>query len=340
MTWLSDSAVARLREATDWPDFTGTRYELRDTIGRGGMGVVYRAADRELDREVAIKVVASYLGSDGVPRLRREARILARLEHPGIVPVHDVGTLPDGRMYYVMKLVRGVPLEQAVAGNPPLSERLRLFSRVCEAVGFAHAHGIVHRDLKPGNVMVGAFGEVLVLDWGVARVLPGDSAETDATCMASAEARRDTMPGGVGVPASDAATPPTNTGHGDVLGTPGFMAPEQEQGASNLVDQRADVFALGSMLDWLLNTRGSRVPAPLAAIVTRARERDPASRYGSSEELAAEVSRFLAGLAVRAHPETLPQRVRRLAVRHRTPILLIVAYLLMRILLLIVFRRT
>ena len=123
-----------------------------------------------LDRDVALKVLARRpRRRQAAARLEREAQILARLEHPGIVPVHDAGMLADGRVFYVMKLVRGERLEEARTGAP-IAEALRLFLRVCETVGFAHAHGVVHRDLKPSNIMVGPFGEVLVLDWGIARV--------------------------------------------------------------------------------------------------------------------------------------------------------------------------
>jgi serine/threonine protein kinase len=154
---ISDDAVARLRTVASVPDFTGTRYELVREIGRGGMGIVYEGIDRELSRTVAIKVVSER---------NAEAQLTATLEHPGIVPVHDAGTLPDGRAFYVMKLVRGATLGDA--HHPSGQEALRLFVRICEPVAFAHARGVVHCDLKPSNVMLGEFGEVLVMDWGIA----------------------------------------------------------------------------------------------------------------------------------------------------------------------------
>jgi eukaryotic-like serine/threonine-protein kinase len=162
MKFLSDDAIAHLREITELPDLSGTRYELVRELGRGGMGVVYEVRDRELERNVAMKVVEK--------EWRAEARIIAALEHPGIVPIHDAGTLPDGRLYYTMKLVRGVRLDAWASRNHGLTERLRLFARVCEPVAFAHANGVVHRDLKPENVMVGEFGAVLVMDWGIVGV--------------------------------------------------------------------------------------------------------------------------------------------------------------------------
>ena len=160
MSWLSDDAVARLRAVTDEPDFGATRYRIVRELARGGMGVVYEAEDLALRRRVAVKVLASELASaEAAARMLEEARVLGQLEHPGIVPLHDCGTLPDGRVFYVMKLVRGRTLSEGAG--------LRRLLGVCEAVAFAHARGIVHRDLKPSNVMVDEFGEVLVMDWGV-----------------------------------------------------------------------------------------------------------------------------------------------------------------------------
>jgi serine/threonine protein kinase len=163
---VSDGAIERLRRLADWPDFTATRYTLVEDIGRGGMGIVFRARDGELDREVAIKVTAWPTASD-TGRLRREARTLASLEHAGIIPIHDVGVLPDGRVFFVMSLVRGERLD-IHAASLPLADRLRLFDRVCDTVAFAHSHGIVHRDLTPANILVGPFGQVQIVDWGLA----------------------------------------------------------------------------------------------------------------------------------------------------------------------------
>ncbi|MCU1233057.1 MAG: serine/threonine protein kinase [Candidatus Solibacter sp.] len=156
---LSDSVLQHLREVVDLPDLSGTRYELESEIGRGGIGVVYAARDRDLDRRVALKVMdAGWAG---------EARLIARLEHPGIVPVHESGTLPDGRVFYAMKLVAGKRADRYLEDHPSLGERLRVVQRVGEALAYAHSCGVLHRDLKPQNVMVGAFGEVYVMDWGV-----------------------------------------------------------------------------------------------------------------------------------------------------------------------------
>jgi len=156
---VSDAVVDHLRRVAALPDLTGTRYELESEIGRGGLGVVYRARDRQLDRRVALKILDSALAG--------EAQLIARLEHPAIVPIYETGTLPDGRVFYAMKLITGARLDEYLAGSPLLGERLRVLRRVGEALAFAHTRGAIHRDLKPQNVMVGEFGEVYVMDWGV-----------------------------------------------------------------------------------------------------------------------------------------------------------------------------
>lgn len=294
-TWLSDAAVERLRALEDRPDFSATRYELLEEIGRGGMGIVFRGRDTALDREVAMKVTAWSLAADA-ERLRREARTLAALEHPGIVPVHDVGEVADGRIFTVMMLVRGERLDTCAA-RLPLADRLRLFDRICDTISFAHARGVIHRDLKPANIMIGAFGQVLVLDWGLA--LPGAGTGGDVV-----------------------------SGRG---GTDGYMAPEQSGGNA---DARSDVYALGAILEGLTVGSSSRMLRPLKSVIDRARASEPGARYPDVASLAADVRRFVDGAAVTAHPETLLERTRRVARVYRTPIALVLTYLVMRGLLL------
>jgi serine/threonine protein kinase len=318
MTRLPDATVAHLRRIADWPDLPGDRYEVLEPVGQGGMGTVYSARDQALDREVALKVLRAELTSpEWTRRIEREARILARLDHPGVVPVHDVGRLADGRIYYVMKLVRGQRLDQYVS-TASLSAALRAFLRVCETIAFAHARGVVHRDLKPSNIMVGAFGEVLVLDWGIARLSGGGEEPPD--------------------PDPHPPAGPGDTAPGTVLGTPGFMAPEQALGAVHLVDERTDVYALGAILREVLSGRsgGDPVPRPLVAIWERAMAAESGARYSDVPTLSAEITRFLDGLPVQAYRESFPERIGRVYTRYQTPILLVLAYLVMRLVFLVV----
>jgi len=150
MKFLSDKTVDHLRQTADTPDLSGTRYQLLERVARGGMGTVYAATDETLGRRVALKVLdVPAADGDFARRLNREARALARLEHPGIVPVHDVGRLSDGRVFYTMKFVGGQRLDKHIEAVTSLPDRLRLFLRICDAVAFAHARGVLHRDLKP-----------------------------------------------------------------------------------------------------------------------------------------------------------------------------------------------
>jgi serine/threonine protein kinase len=330
MSVLSDATIRRLQEAADAPDLSGTKYDLIERIGQGGMGTVYRVRDRELGRDVALKAIRLPEGSPDVAvRMLREARTLAQLEHPGIVPVHDVGQLKDGRAYYAMKLVRGAPLDALPA--TPLADRLRIVERISEAVAFAHAHGVIHRDLKPQNVMVGPFGEVLVMDWGVAKLTGNAVASSGET---------EAVPGD---PAVSGSSSPT-TGHGIVLGTPGYMAPEQASGDPSVVDARADVYSLGAILrdlcrgasDFNSNAPDGALPRPLQAVIDKAMAADAAARYPDATSLARDVAAFRAGEPVSAYRENLMERARRFGSRHSTAIMLVLAYLVMRITLLAV----
>src|SRR5262245_16445392 len=180
-TRTAAGAITPVPTPADLPRVPG--YEVEAVLGYGGMGVVYGATDSTLGREVAVKVLLDRFAPDSgsVRRFAEEARITAQLQHPGIPPVHDLGTLPDGRPFLAMKLIKGQTLDALLASRPePSVERGRfvaVFEQLCQAVAFAHAHGVIHRDLKPANVMVGRFGEVQVMDWGLAKVLgarPGE----------------------------------------------------------------------------------------------------------------------------------------------------------------------
>ena len=190
MTFLPDRVVTRLHKRMQVPDLSGTRYRVIKFLGRGGMGEVWLAEDTVLERRVALKILSLESGpADLAARLMREAVVLARLEHPGIVPVHDAGALPDARAFYCMKYVAGQTLDKHIAGMD-LRQRLQLLLRIAEPLAFAHSRGIIHRDLKPGNVMVGPFGEVLILDWGLAKMLelsPGPDQESTEEISAQIE---------------------------------------------------------------------------------------------------------------------------------------------------------
>ena len=347
MNWLSDEAIARLQTASALPDLAGTRYRLIERVGSGGMGTVYLAEDSSLGRRVALKILdLPELRAELSERLLREAHILARLEHPGIVPVHDAGILADGRVFYAMKFVEGERLDALAKRIDAIHERLRIFQRICEAVAFAHARGILHRDLKPENVMVGPFGEVLVMDWGVAKIL-----------------RDDPIHASIGVETSRKAptvTKPLKTEHGTILGTPGYMAPEQARGEVESIDEHADIYSLGAILKFLVATKkfdapqgsdmggiGTKTastttasaPKAIAAIAQKAMAEEPANRYASVSDLAQDVARYLDGAPVSAYPESPFQKAARWATRYRVAIGLVLAYLVVRALLLLWLKR-
>jgi eukaryotic-like serine/threonine-protein kinase len=347
--FLSDKALERLRDTATVPSLEGTRYSLIERVARGGMGVVYAAQDHKLERRVALKVLdAPDRNGQLARRLIREAQILARLEHPGIVPVHDVGTLQDGRVFYTMKFVEGLRLDQHVQAVASVPDRFRLFLRICDAIAFAHVRGILHRDLKPANVMVGPFGEVLVLDWGLAKVLPR-SPEAPASAGSSSGDKEST----------DThlayTAPEITTAHGTVLGTPGFMSPEQARGENQSLDERSDIFSLGALLRFLSpgaspgdaqppqtlmqQNQPVSIDKSLAAICAKASAVRPQDRYGSVTQLASDVSRYLDGLPVTARQETPLDHAQRFYRRHSAAILLITAYLVMRVTLLLTSHR-
>jgi serine/threonine protein kinase len=278
---LPDNIMQHLVRVAAEPDLSETPFEIEAELGRGGMGIVYAARDVRLGRRVAVKVL--YTGGAVV----EEARIVASLEHPGIVPVYEAG--PN---YYAMKLVEGRSLDEHLRGGVALSERLRVFQKICETLAFAHSRGVAHRDLKPGNIMVGSFGEVVILDWGIAR-------------------------------RADAAERP-----GVVAGTPQFMAPEMRDGQGHAADHRVDIYSLGALFAACLP---ADAPRALRAIAAKAASERPEDRYDSAEEVNREISRYLDGEAVRAHRESWVEQLTRFASRNRTLLILLGAYLAVRI---------
>jgi eukaryotic-like serine/threonine-protein kinase len=331
MKSLSDRVVASLQAEMQLPDLTGTRYNLLRYLACGGMGSVWLAEDTVLKRRVALKVLDLAAPADDLNvRLLREARILAGLEHPGIVPVHDAGTLADGRAFCCMKYVEGQTLAQYIA-NLDLADRLRLLDRIAEPLDFAHARGFIHRDLKPDNVMIGAFGEVLVMDWGLAKVgvTNLEAGETEITTAVR--------------PTQDSLRV---TRQGSVLGTQGYMSPEQARGDIE-VDHRTDIFSLGAILTFMLTrsapgelpAASGSVPRPLRAICEKAMAADPNARYQSAREMTADITHYLNGEPVSAYPEGLLERSGRVFARHRAAVVLVAVYLIMRVLFILFARR-
>jgi serine/threonine-protein kinase len=221
------------------------RYLLEDKIGAGGMGEVFRVLDLDLHRSLAVKILLDrHRGrTDLEARFLEEAQILGQLQHPGIVPVHEIGRLDDGRPFFAMKLVRGQTLAKLLGERPrpdhDLPRFLAIFEQVCQTMANAHAHGVIHRDLKPSNVMVGAFGEVQVMDWGLAKVLNRGRKPSDPPAPAHGE---------IIVTSARTAAPDQATHEGRLIGTLPFMAPEQALGEIDKHDERTDVFLLGGIL--------------------------------------------------------------------------------------------
>ena len=294
--------------ASDDPD----RYESVGEHARGGLGRIVRAVDKRLGRTVAVKELLRRNASNET-RFMREALITARLEHPGIVPVHEAGHWPNGDPYYVMKLVEGRTLKELIAEKTTMRDRLGLLPHViavADAVGYAHSEGVIHRDLKPSNVIVGAFGETMVVDWGLARDRKQDLPDADL-CL------HDGDPAG-----SDSHV---STVSGKVIGTPAYMSPEQARG--ELVDERGDVYAIGTVLYELLagsaphadttpqatlervlagpptpvDCAVAHVPSELGTIIAKAMAREPDDRYPNATALAEDLRRFSTGKLVSAH---------------------------------------
>jgi serine/threonine-protein kinase len=226
------------------------RYTLRGEQGRGGIGRVLIAFDEHIGREIAVKELLPDKGPDGTPpsdspvrktgavaaRFLREARITGQLEHPGIVPVYELGKRPDGSLYYTMKLVRGKTLAEKIGESRSLHDRLQLlhhFLDLCQAMAYAHSRGVIHRDLKPANVMVGEFGETVVLDWGLAKV----EGQKDVRADALERDLKQIKEAGAG-----------ETVAGKPIGTPAYMSPEQADGRIEEIDERSDVWSLGAVL--------------------------------------------------------------------------------------------
>jgi serine/threonine protein kinase/formylglycine-generating enzyme required for sulfatase activity len=304
------------------------RYAIEGEVGKGGMGIVFRVRDTRLDRLLAMKVIAGQapvVPSGETPpveprrlaRFLKEARLMGQLDHPGIAPVYELGLDAEGRAYFTMKLVRGITLAQVFERRAQEDPRwtmpavLTVIERVCEAVAFAHERGVIHRDLKPENVMVGDFGEVYVMDWGLARRVSAEEAEAVGAALDAELAALTSL-----------------TREGAVVGTPVYMSPEQARGEIASMGPASDVYSIGAMLYQLVSgsppyvKKGERTtaseilarivaapPPPLAsretppeliAICERAMAAEPSARYASVLELGQDLHRFVSGHTVRA----------------------------------------
>jgi len=342
---LGDAAAPGVREAPG-------RYTHLGEFGRGGMGRVLMVHDEHLSRDIAMKELLPEFAGGGstggitpirramplVSRFLQEAKITGQLEHPSIVPVYELGYRADGSIYYTMKLVRGRTLAAAIRDAGGLSGRIELlphFVDLCNAIAYAHSRGVIHRDIKPANVMVGDFGETVVLDWGIAKA----KAKRDAHASELEETMRALSLGDEGEM--------QRTQYGQALGTPVYMPPEQAEGRLDDIDERSDVYALGAVLYELLagappytgksvaailhevvtgkpkplSETAPEAPPELAAICERAMRRDPAGRYASAKELAEDIRRFQSGALVQAHRYSARDMVRRFVKQHRAALL-------------------
>ena len=350
-----DLEPLRLDQAAD----NSHRYYVLRPHARGGLGEVSVALDKELRREVALKEMHAKYAEDDRWRSRflREAEITGRLEHPGVVPIYGVGTYPDGRPYYAMKFIRGETLEKALLrfhaklqkGKFSAAEQAIEFRRLlncvvaaCNAMHYAHSRHIVHRDLKPANIMLGDYGETLVVDWGLAKEWKGKGSPPQENHEVKTLAGSYVLPPAFDTPAPEA------THAGSVMGTPSYMSPEQAAGDSHRVGSAADVYSLGATLYHVLagkapfhgkaesgksvlervrkgdfpppRERNSEVPKPLEAICLKAMNKNEYQRYSSAAELADELERWLADEPVHAWKEPPSIRASRWLRRHKTAV--------------------
>jgi WD40 repeat protein/tRNA A-37 threonylcarbamoyl transferase component Bud32 len=339
------------------PPPDGMRYRVLRPHAQGGLGVVSVARDTELGREVALKEIHAGHAGDAVSRDRfvREAEITGGLEHPGIVPVYGLGRYDDGRPYYAMRFIRGESLQEAIKKlhmhQAGYSQRglLTRFVAACNAIAYAHSRGVIHRDIKPSNVMLGPYGETLVVDWGLAKVIGRESPDGEDSASAELTLRP---------PSGDSSA----TQAGSALGTPAFMSPEQARGELAKLGPATDIYSLGATLYTLITGRppiqgrttaellenvrlGNWKPArqlqpsapkPLDAVASKALALKPADRYATPLELAAEVERWLADEPVHAYREPWRTKAGRWLKRHRLPVTGAVVLLLAAVPLLVI----
>ena len=333
------------------------KYEDGKKIAQGGMGTILTAREAGLRRTVVMKVMRGHDSTDRLLRFIEEAQVTGQLEHPGIVPVYDLGVDTEQQPFYTMKYVRGDTLrevlEKLAQHDPetlakyPLAALLTVLQKVCDALAFAHSKNVIHRDLKPDNIMIGHFGEVLVMDWGLAKLLQSATPDTPTEPGADAaghsvivSVRRDEGEGG-------------RTMSGTVMGTPNYMAPEQAEGAIEKMDARTDVFALGGILYHMLALQmpfsgktldevldkvmrceitpmsdeprphlpEGRVPAALLAVVMKAMAQKQEERYQSVPELQRDIAAYQNGVTLTAERDDRGQQVRAFITNNKGPVL-------------------
>ena len=256
LTRAGEDSQAPLLDPVAAPEIAG-RYRLEGEVTRGGMGTIFRGYDSDLGRDVAVKVLREKhrTNAELLQRFLEESRIAAQLQHPGIVPIYEVGQLEDGRPYFAMKLVEGETLERLLAQrSDPLQDLphfLKIFESVCQTIAYAHTRGVIHRDLKPENIMVGPFGEVMVMDWGIAKVLTSEGG-IDARNIARSTADHTRAEAELSENSSAESVAIDDTLQGAVLGTVAYMSPEQATGRIDYLNERTDVFSLGGILCTIL----------------------------------------------------------------------------------------
>ncbi len=368
--WDEDLGLESVRQM-----LAGAKYKVVTTIARGGMGVVMQARDLHVRRTVAMKVMktTSQFSRENVLRFIDEAQLTGQLEHPNIVPVYELGLDEHGETFYTMKFVRGITLDEVLRGlrhgnealvnKYPLAMLVTIFQKICDGVGFAHSKGVVHRDLKPENVMIGSYGEVMVMDWGLAKNMTGAQRKEGETQPIETV---------VDQPLTDARG--FQTMHGLVVGTPPYISPEQARGELDKIDTRSDIYVLGEILYAILTLRvpfagttvaevidhilashitpptsfssppkstrrlevppdpdaidlphlpGGRVPESLGAVAMKAMTADPEKRYQSVEEMQADITAFQGGFATKAERATLFKQALLWAGRHKKEVTLI-----------------
>ena len=313
-------------------------YVKKETIGKGGMGEIVLCVEQNVRREVAMKRLLPTAAKHARQRARfvQEAQVTGQLEHPNIVPIHELGRDEQGAIYFTMKLVKGRSLAEILTAardgevTHSLGEMLQIFLKVCDGVAFAHSRGVIHRDLKPANIMVGDFGEVLVMDWGIARILGRDDIADEDTVQSNRQ---------------DASLPALHTMAGSVMGSPQYMPPEQAAGQIDKIDHRSDIYSLGAILYEILTLKrpfegpdaraivtkviegniqmperrapGRDIPRELSAVAMKCLARFRSKRYESVPELQRDVRLYLEGRSVSAAPDTFAQALVKLIRRNK-----------------------